>query len=171
MIRTAALIAGGGYLETLIAGEEPEFCLRLRRLRWDVWRLDAEMTAHDAAIHRFAQWWRRCRRGGYAFAEGAFLHGKAPERHWVAERRRVVAWSVLPIAAATALSPFGGAALLVLLVYPLQVMRLAAREGMFRQASWEDAVFTVLAKFPEAIGVAEFCVKRYKGGSVLIEYK
>ena len=114
---------------------------------------------------------RRRRRGGYAFAEGAFLHGKAPERHWVAERRRVVAWSVLPIAAATALSPFGGAALLVLLVYPLQVMRLAAREGMFRQASWEDAVFTVLAKFPEAIGVAEFCVKRYKGGSVLIEYK
>ena len=153
MIRAAALVAVGGYRETLIAGEEPELCLRLSRLGWDVWRLDAEMTAHDAAIHRFGQWWRRCRRGGYAFAEGAFLHGKAPERHWVAERRRAVAWSVLPITAATALAPFGGAALLVLLVYPLQVVRLAAREGVLRRASWENAIFTVLAKFPEALGV------------------
>ena len=172
LTRTAAVIAIGGYRPALIAGEEPELCLRLRRAGWEIWRIDAEMTAHDAAIHRFAQWWRRCRRAGYAFAEGAWLHGGAPERHWVAETRRALAWAILPGAVAVALAPLGGAALLVLSVYPLQVARLAARQGgVGRRASWERALFTVLAKFPEATGVAEFRRMRLRGGRTLIEYK
>ena len=170
-MRTAAVAAIGGYRPALIAGEEPELCLRLRRAGWEVWRIDAEMTAHDAAIHRFAQWWRRCRRAGYAFAEGAWLHGGAPERHWVVETRRALAWAILPGAIAATLAPLGGAALLVLLVYPLQVARLAARQGVGRRASWERALFTVLAKFPEATGVAEFRLMRLRGGRTLIEYK
>ena len=171
LMRTAAVAAMGGYRPALIAGEEPELCLRLRRAGWEVWRIDAEMTAHDAAIHRFAQWWRRCRRAGYAFAEGAWLHGGAPERHWVVETRRALAWAILPGAIAVILAPLGGAVLLVLLAYPLQVARLAARQGVGRRASWERALFTVLAKFPEATGVAEFRLMRLRGGRTLIEYK
>ena len=75
LIRTEAFLAAGGYRDDLIAGEEPELCLRLRRLGWSVWRLDEEMTLHDAAMTRFSQWWIRTRRAGHAFAEGAWLHG------------------------------------------------------------------------------------------------
>ena len=53
----------------------------------------------------------------------------------------------------------------------LQVARLAARQGVGRRASWERALFTVLAKFPEATGVAEFRLMRLRGGRTLIEYK
>jgi hypothetical protein len=84
-------MAAGGYRDSLIAGEEPELCLRLIRAGGEVWRIPAEMTLHDAAIHRFGQWWRRTRRAGHAFAEGAHLHGAGPERHWVAETRRALA--------------------------------------------------------------------------------
>ena len=50
------------------------------------------MTIHDAAIHRFAQYWKRMVRAGYAFASGAALHGAPPERHWVKESRRAWIW-------------------------------------------------------------------------------
>ena len=49
----------GGYRDDLIAGEEPELCVRLRAAGWRIWRLDAEMTLHDAAMTRFGQWWQR----------------------------------------------------------------------------------------------------------------
>ena len=39
------------------------------------------MVLHDAAMTQFNQWWKRNIRGGYAFAEGAYLHGKSAERH------------------------------------------------------------------------------------------
>ena len=56
MIRASALAAAGGYREDMIAGEEPELCFRLRAAGWRVWRLDAEMTLHDAAMIHFSQW-------------------------------------------------------------------------------------------------------------------
>ncbi len=92
LMRLPALRAAGGFREDLIAGEEPELCLRLRRAGGEVWRIDAEMTLHDAAMTRFGQWWRRSRRAGHAFAEGAALHGAGPDRHWVAETRRALIW-------------------------------------------------------------------------------
>lgn len=172
MIRVAALDEVGGYRDDLIAGEEPELCVRLRAKGWEIWRLDAEMTWHDAAITRFGQWWRRARRGGYAFAAGAALHGAPPERHWVAEARRAVAWgAALPAAtlALAAASPWG---LLLLLVWPLQLARLAWRDGVLRRSSWIASAFTLLARFPEAQGVLEFHVKRaLHRPAALIEYK
>ena len=46
-------MAASGFNATLIAGEEPELCLRLRQKGWEIWRLDAEMTLHDAAMTKF----------------------------------------------------------------------------------------------------------------------
>jgi len=172
MMRYSALAAAGGYRDDLVAGEEPELCLRLRRAGWQVWRLDAEMTWHDAAITRFGQWVRRSRRAGHAFAEGAALHGAAPDRHWVAETRRAVLWGlVLPLAGLLAALIIPAAALL-LLAYPAQILRLAWRWGAGERLAWERAVFTVLGKFPEALGVLDYWtgrLRRRKTG--LFEYK
>ncbi|SFE45302.1 Glycosyltransferase, GT2 family [Sulfitobacter brevis] len=167
LIRADAFRQAGGYRENLIAGEEPELCLRLRQLGWKIWRLDAEMTWHDAQITRFSQWWRRSRRAGHAFAEGAALHGAAPEHHWVRETQRAILWGgILPVSlmvAAIVISPW---ALIVLLIYPLQAVRLATKMG------WTWGIFTVLGKFPEALGVIEYHLRRLRGGNFrIIEYK
>lgn len=172
MMRVAALREVGGYRDDLIAGEEPELCLRLRRAGWEVWRLDAEMTWHDAAITRLGQWWRRARRAGHAFAEGAHLHGAPPDRHWVRETRRALAWGAgLPLLtlAAAAATPLGW---LLLLAWPLQVSRLAARGGFRSRESWQEAFFLVLARLPEAQGAVEFHLRRLtRRRGRLIEYK
>ncbi|RYI23340.1 MAG: glycosyltransferase, partial [Acetobacteraceae bacterium] len=68
LMRVKAVAEVGGYDAGLIAGEEPELCVRLRRAGWTVWRIDREMTLHDAAMTRMSQWWKRTRRGGHAFA-------------------------------------------------------------------------------------------------------
>jgi GT2 family glycosyltransferase len=166
LMRVEAVTAVGGYDPTLIAGEEPELCVRLRQAGWEVWRIDQEMTLHDAALTRLGQWWKRTRRGGHAFAEGAALHGAPPERHWVAETRRAVLWgAVLPVVALLGMlvTPWAG---LLLLAWPLQMLRLSRRYG------WERAVFTVLAKVPEALGVTQYHWNRLrKRRSGLIEYK
>lgn len=166
LMRVAAVAEVGGYDPTLIAGEEPELCVRLRQAGWEVWRIDREMTLHDAAMTRIGQWWKRTRRGGHAFAEGAALHGASPERHWVAETRRAVLWgAVLPGAAllGLAVTPWS---LALLLAWPLQVLRLSRRHG------WERAAFMVLAKIPEAQGVLEYHLNRLRRRrSALIEYK
>ena len=166
MARVEALTALGGFNPALIAGEEPELCVRLRQAGWRVWRLDAEMALHDAAMTRFGQWWRRSKRAGYAYAEGAAMHGRPPERHNVAEARRAIVWGfVLPLVAIVGffVTPW---ALLILGLYPVQIVRLARREG------WERATFLTLGKLPEAQGALSYLRRHLSGGSArLIEYK
>ena len=167
LMRRVAFDEAGGFDAGLIAGEEPDLCLRLRRAGWRILRLDAEMTGHDAAMTTFGQWWRRTRRAGHAYAEAAMRHGAGPERHWVAETWRALIWGfVLPLAVLLALMISGWAALLWL-IYPAQVIRLWRRQG-----SLEWAVFTVLGRFAEAQGVLGYWLGRITGrGARLIEYK
>jgi len=166
LMRYAAVRAVGGYRDDLIAGEEPELCLRLRQAGGEVWRIAAEMVLHDAALTRFGQWWRRTRRAGHAFAEGAALHGAGPERHWVAETRRALFWGAgLPVLILLAglIHPAGW---LLALVYPAQAVRLARRGG----GTW--AVYSVLGKFAEAQGALGYWADRLRGRRRgLIEYK
>ena len=173
LMRADAFATAGGYRPDLIAGEEPELCVRLRAKGWKVWRLPAEMTLHDASMTRFGQWWRRTLRGGYAFAEGAFLHGGAPERHWRRESRRAWFWGLgVPLATVIATLLLGWPGLLLLLIYPLQVARLARRGAGPAQQNWLLAFFLVLGKFPEMFGQVKFLLNRFGAGkSALIEYK
>jgi GT2 family glycosyltransferase len=174
MVRRTAFEACGGYREELIAGEEPEMCLRLRAVGWRVWRLKKDMTWHDAAMVRFGQWWRRTLRAGHAFAEGAALHGDSPERHWVAESRSALFWGLALPLVALALALRGGPwGLALLAAYPLQTIRLA-RGGQrpTRRENWWRAFFLVLGKFPEMLGVLTYLARRLQGGEArLIEYK
>lgn len=168
LMRFDAVMAAGGYRADLIAGEEPELCLRLRATGAEVWRIDAEMTLHDADMHRFGQWWRRMVRAGHAFAEGAALHGPA---HWGHETRRALIWGAgLPLAVLVGamLHPAG---LALALIYPAQVVRLAAREGFTREG-WIAATLAVVGRFAEARGALGFYANRMIGRRRgLIEYK
>ena len=166
LVRITALREAGLYDGTLIAGEEPELCVRLREKGWSIWRLDAEMTLHDANITTFRQWWRRTTRAGYAYAAVATRHWSSPEAIWKRSLLRSVGWgAALPIVivGASLLHP---AALALFGLYPLQAARLARRDG------WCFAMFDVLGKFAECWGAAKYLVNRLlRRRQRLIEYK
>ncbi len=174
MMRAEAFAAVGGFNPALIAGEEPELCVRLRAAGWKIRRLDQDMTLHDANVTRFAQWWTRTLRGGHAYAEGAAMHGAAPERHAIKESRRAVMWGLaLPIVAIAAGPLTSGLSLALLLLYPLNTARIVNRLSRQHEARpWTVATFLMLAKFPEALGWLRYQTGRLTGKrSKLIEYK
>ncbi len=92
MMRVLALKQAVGFNPSLIAGEEPELCVRLRQAGGKISRIDTEMTQHDAQMTHFSQWWKRSLRAGHAYAEGSWIHGSSPERHWVKESRSIWFW-------------------------------------------------------------------------------
>ncbi len=173
MMRIAALTAVGGFRNDLIAGEEPELCVRLRAAGWRLWRLPIDMAWHDAEMTRFSQWWRRTVRSGFAFAQGAHLHGGPPERHWVRESRSAWFWGLgLPAGILLLAVALGPQALWLALAYPAQVLRLFLRQPGPRRARAARAFFLVLGKFAEVTGQLRFALARWRGTSgQLIEYK
>lgn len=168
LMRMTALQEVGGYNPGLIAGEEPELCVRLRAKGWKIWRLEAEMTLHDAAITRLGQWWQRTRRAGHAYAEGAALHGAPPERHNIAPTRRAVLWGLaLPTLTLLALFLWPVAGVALLAIWPLQVMRLRRRYG-----DTAMALAMTFGKLAEGQGVLSYWWRRLTGARArLIEYK
>ena len=173
MMRVAVLEGAGGYREDMIAGEEPELCVRLRSAGWKIWRLGEEMTLHDAAMARIGQWWKRNKRAGYAYAQGAHLHGAPPERHGVKQSRSAWIWGLGIPAFTIGLSIWLGVwGLAILLIYPLQIVRLALRGTRSARENWWRAFFLVLGKFPEVVGQVNFLYNRlFRKTAHLIEYK
>jgi GT2 family glycosyltransferase len=176
MVRAEAFRAVGGFRPEVIAAEDDELCLRLRRLGMGVELLDADMVVHDAAMKRFSQWWQRARRSGHAYAQGAALHGRGPERHMVRDRRRIWFWGLgLPLLALGAAWPTRGLSLALLGAYPLQVARIWRRE---RAQGWSHgdallyAAFAVLGKVPGLLGLLEYHWRRWRGSAMtIIEHK
>ncbi len=173
LMRIDAVGQVGAYRGDLIAGEEPELCVRLRAAGWQIWRLNAEMTLHDAAMTRLSQWWRRTARSGYAFAQGAALHGGPPEHHWVWESCRALLWAIcLPLTILAFVFLFGGWTWLLLLIYPTQVVKQILRSDGATGRRILIGFFQVLARFPEAWGqVLYFRDRLIARQRQLIEYK
>lgn len=173
MFRVEAFKQAGGFREDLIAGEEPELCVRLRGLGWAIECLPFEMTLHDAAMTRFSQWWLRTVRAGYSYAQGVQLHGRPPERHCVKQLRSALVWAIgVPISIGLAWTVVGPWAAIGLCVYPLQTLRIAkAAPGPVR-VRLARGVYLVLGKFPETQGAMRFWRNALQERSgTLIEYK
>ncbi len=176
LIRRAAFEAVDGYDETLIAGEEPEMCVRMRREGWRIRRISLDMTLHDAAMTRFGQWWKRAVRAGYAYMEGRVRHGGPPERFRVHEVRSVVEWAVLLPALALALAwSTWGFSLLLFAGYGLLLHRVRAGRIAFGDNDADATLYArycVLAKFAHFVGFARYWINRLRGRQGrIIEYK
>jgi GT2 family glycosyltransferase len=176
MMRASAFDAVNGFNPTLIAGEEPELCVRLRARGFSIQRLAHEMTLHDAAIERFPQWWRRSVRAGYAYAEGASLHGAPPERHYVPQLRRALFWGgCVPAATAFGFVPTLGLSSFLPLAYGVSAWRsyrATRARGRGPKSAAAYAAFCTIGKFAELQGVLRFYRLRVLGRkSRLIEYK
>lgn len=176
LFRIGSLLSVGGYDASLIAGEEPELCLRLRQRGHRILRIDAEMTLHDANITRFGQWWKRTVRSGHGYAEGFFLHRRDPERFCARQVRSNFVWGALVPLFALAVAPLSPlAAGIVLATYPGLAARIffaTRRRGLARGDAALYAAFVVLGKLPCALGQLRFLWHRLRGQrSSLIEYK
>lgn len=171
MMRVAALGSVGGFDPTVVAGEEPELCQRLRRAGWKILRIDAEMTRHDAAMLSIRQWWRRLVRGGYGAADVATRFGG--EGLFASQVRSARIWGLIyplvVMAGACAAGFVGGRVAagivlaILLLVWPLQVARLALAGKKRRwptklAISW--AFFTMLGKWPQLVGQIKYLGER-----------
>jgi hypothetical protein len=134
------------------------------------------MTWHDADMHRFGQWWRRAVRSGYAFAEGAWMHGGKPERHCVRESLSIWFWAAtVPLSALALAWPTDGWSLLLLLGYGVLAWRIS-RYARRRHWPARDALlytsFIMLGKFPQLLGQLKFfCLRAVGRRSRIIEYK
>jgi GT2 family glycosyltransferase len=185
LFRVPVFRSVGGFNPRMIAGEEPELCVRVRKAGHKILRIAAEMTLHDAAMQSFSQWWTRVVRGGHSYAEGMALHGEAPERHNV---RRTLSALVYGLALPAL---WGGATLLVFsgvglgLAQPLFLLvpaaYLKAFWGSYRQRRRQGdpprhallyAGFVMLGKLPESIGILTYWSNRLRGRySTIMEYK
>ena len=174
MMRPDALEAVGGYRDDLIAGEEPELCVRLRAAGWRIWRLEREMAIHDAAHDCILT------SGGGAPYAVATPTRKAPictehrpnatsfGRHAVLGFGefgcRLPAFSSIPL--------FGAWGWALWLIYPLQFFRQTMRNRGPLGERALLALFQVLSRFAEGLGQISFFRDRVFGRQGrLIEYK
>lgn len=183
MMRVQAVRQVGGFNPDMIAGEEPELCVRLRLAGWKVWRLGIDMGWHDAAMRRFGQWWKRAVRAGHAYTEGASMHGRGPLRHNVSHVRSARVWGlavpaliVAAVAAAVAGVAWVWLAAVVLAAgYPAlgwKIYKGRRRDGEASGDAVLYAVFCVLAKFAHVVGMGRYWWNRVRGRrATLIEYK
>lgn len=174
--RVESFLAQGGFHADIVAGEEPELCLRLRRAGHDIIRIATEMGTHDAAMTSWRHWWKRSVRSGFAYAEGAARHGRSPDRYCVSDCRSIWLWgAAIPLAAGAGAWPTGGWSLLLLAVYPLQAWRIHRRMRR-RGYGWGDAALyacaCVAGKFPALQGQVRYVLRRVRGGPVrVIEHR
>jgi glycosyltransferase involved in cell wall biosynthesis len=176
LIRAAVLVEVNGYRDDVIAGEEPEMCVRIRAKGYNIYRLGADMTFHDANIHRFAQWWKRSVRCGFAYAQGAFLHGNKPEQHWLKETLRACFWGgFLPLLIIVLGGlGYGLLAFMLALLYGLSFVKTALKQKNrdILPVKWQWSFFMLLSKFSEFFGVLKFVgLKLTRTNAKIIEYK
>jgi GT2 family glycosyltransferase len=172
LIRANAFETVGGFRGQLIGGEEPELCIRLRENGWKIWRIDTNMSLHDAALTRFSQWWLRTTRFGYGMTEVLQLHWQSPRALWKPELARAVLWGgVLPVFIGI-ISLMHPVAIATVLIYPIQVCRIAVTRRSTSCAPWIYASFMTLAKFAEVQGILTFYWRKLHRKSVKwIDYK
>lgn len=177
LMRVAALRAVDGFNPSVVAGEEPELCVRLRRAGGRIVSIAQDMAWHDAAMTGFGQWWRRSVRSGHAYAQGAWLHGRG-DGHGLRQVTSILFWAllmpILVLAAAILLHP------LFLLLIPAgytvlwwRVQRHGQRQpGRSPADARLVATFTLIAKFAQLAGVLRFAGCALFGRQPqLIEYK
>ena len=131
----------GRFDESLIAGEEPELCYRIRRHGSVIWRSDQPMVQHDLNMTTFRQYWQRAVRSGWAYIVTAAKCRAGPEPLWrrenIANAAEVLVWLV---AAGFAVVLWNLWILILLVVVPfLRTVWIASRVRL-RTDTWNTAL-------------------------------
>jgi len=175
LMRAAAIREAGGWPIDVIAGEEPDLCLRMKDRGWESQRIPVEMTLHDIRMTRFGQYWKRSVRAGHAYAEVAWRR-RAGEH---ADRARAVASivlysAVIPAFIIVAAILYWPVAVLFSLLYVRLVVSVTLRtkrSGRPGTLAFAYALLTAAGKFAGLIGVLRYALGLLTGKrSRIIEY-
>lgn len=165
-----------GFNTSIIAGEEPELCYRLRQKGWKILKIDHKMALHDSAIYKFSQWWKRATRSGHAYAQGFLLHGNENEKFNFKDTLRIWCWAIIfpsiVLYFSFTVTPYS---LLLFIIYLIQIIRVSFNINK-RLKNWNNsflyAFFNWLAKWPQSYGQLLFFFKHLiKNQHQIIEYK
>ena len=172
LMRADKLTAVGGFDPTLMASEEPELATRLRAAGWEIWRIDALMTEHDASIFNYRAYWRRSLRGGFGLWQ--VWRRTSHLEHPINARALLSAlfWVVLtPILLVIVAGIIRAPALMLTLplIYLFQVARMAARKGASDWHNWRAASLVLSIKTAELIGAVRALLARRQ--HTAIDYK
>ncbi len=176
IIRSSALAEVNGYNVSVIAAEDDELSIRLRRAGGKILRIEDKSTIHDADMHQLGQWWRRAQRCGHGYAQLFSLYGQPPENCFRRQLRSATLWgaAVPLITLGTALFVHP-ASLFLFAAYPLLAFRYyrsTRMQGYSRRESTYWSLSCVGGKFPQAIGIATYVSRRLLGVDYrIIEYK
>lgn len=166
----------GGFDQKIIAAEDDDLCIRVRKAGYTIFRLDADMSYHDANIMHLSQWFKRSKRGGHGYANIHHLHGHSPEHYFRRELISVSVWGgLIPLAFLLFLLVQPWAAVLLLAFYLLFVAktivrRIAKGDNVKVAVAYGALIFT--GKIPELMGIFEYWKNRLLSRKhQLIEYK
>ena len=183
LIRVDALTQTGGYNDNIIAGEEPDLCLRMHAIGWVIYRIPPKMATHDAAILSFGGWWKRAKRAGHAYTEHVFIHGRSAIPDWSRSAASMLAWGLfLPflmilgvILGVVSTKMWFLLSIAIGFVYIFQFFRLsnqALNSGLSKQVSHAEAFYLLLAKFAHCAGAGTYLLNVIRGKRpILMEYK
>ena len=201
LARYSAVETSAGMNEELIAGEEPEWCLRLRGMGYRIVRIPEVMTIHDANILRFSQWWRRTKRAGYGGADVfhrvrraipgterediPFSHIVDSSRQWTIRFALTCLFGLVGGVAVAATFGGGIAAAVVTglffavflpvslgIAQAIRIARSIADRAEDPRHRLAYGLFTVIGKFPQCLGQIRYHRDLRRGRIArLIEYK
>lgn len=175
LVRAAVFSALKGFNESVIAGEDSEFGVRVGAAGSKITKIATAMATHDADIHRFGQWWTRAVRSGHAIGQRFNLNGSGAAQDCAKERRSVIAWGMgLPAVILLLAWPTRGLSLLLCVGYWVLAQRVARyrlAQGDSAADAWLYARFTTLGKIAEGIGLLKFQFNKLFDRYKIIEYK
>lgn len=183
LVRTEALIQVGGYNELLIAGEEPDMCLRMKAKGWSIFRIPPKMATHDADILDFGSWWKRSKRSGHAYTEHVAIHKGCSNPDWVRAVGSMVVWALLIpglLIAGVILSLIFNifwlllpiVAVLAVIIQYYRIKRRCLADGVIRPTAHGEAILSLVAKFAQFSGALTFGANLFLGRRApIIEYK
>lgn len=170
LIRVSAYLLAGGFDETVLAGEEPELCQRIRHLGFKVLRIDVDMSWHDMNMKHLLQWWGRGVRTGYGALDVRCRHGvKEFDRLLISAWLWVLAWPLIStsMVVSIAVSVHIAAACLLglffVLLLPLQMLRIAKavhKRGLSNQDALAYGALMMVNKWACVSGQLKWLLKK-----------
>lgn len=165
----------GGFDPNFIAGEDSELGIRLFLAGRKIIKIDRPMAAHRMEMNSFGQWWKRSVRAGHALGQRYFRHGRSPLKDSRKAFFSTLVYGMLIPAVVLAAMAFNRPILLPAAALYLVPAFGFARHYRSRGASFRDAItgaiFGILSKFANAVGVLKFLANRLRGRFTIIEYK
>jgi GT2 family glycosyltransferase len=172
LVRKELFVDVNGFRTDIIDGEDIDFGGRVRARGFEITYVTQLMAHHDAALHSFWQWWRRCLRNGHGLAQLASIYGNRESRR-IRSVVSALGWGfALPLAIVLAAVLVSPAALALFAVYPLQILRLYLKSKDRSLFDLQYALLTLIAKMPLGLGIMLYAKRRLmRQAPSIIEFK